>query len=119
MHGTTRPRTLERPAATGISAAVWIEPGRAIVVRSAGGEAVTTTELPIPSLPATTPPALAEVAHLIGDVDQVLVLGAPDLRTALEREIVAIGHRPEIIRDSGAEGPLDAAALTARLAHIR
>lgn len=119
MHGTARTRTTGKPASTGVNAVVWIEPGRAIVVRGGDGAELTSLELPIPHQPAVTPPALAEVAHTIGDVDRVLVLGADELRTALEREIVAIGHRPETIRDADVTGPMDEAALRERLASLR
>jgi hypothetical protein len=119
MHGTSRTRTADRPAATGINAVVWIEPGRAVVVRGGDATAPETVELPIPTLPAVTPPALAEVAHSIGVVDHVLVLGPDELRTALEREIVAIGHRPETIREAQVTGPMDMDALVERLARLR
>jgi len=119
MHGTSRPRSADKPAATGVNAVVWIEPGRAIVVRGGDGAELASMELPIPHQAAITPPALAEVAHSIGDVDRVLVLGVDELRTALEREIVAIGHRPETIRDADVEGPMDVAALSERLARLR
>ena len=119
MHGTSRTRPAEKPAATGVNAVVWIEPGRAVIVRGGDGAEVTSMELPVPAAPAVTPPALAEVAHAIGAVDRVLVLGTDELRTALEREIVAIGHRPETIRDAEAEGPMDEAALAERLADLR
>lgn len=99
MHGTTRTRPTPRPVATGVNAVVWIEPGRAIIVRGSGAGEPVSFELPVPEAFAATPPALAEVAHRIGDVDRVLVLGVEDLRTALEREIVAIGHHPETIRE--------------------
>jgi hypothetical protein len=41
------------------------------------------------------------------------------MRTALEREIVAIGHRPETIREAEASGPMDEQALVERLAALR
>jgi len=119
MHGTARTRTSAKPAATGVNAVVWIEPGRAIVVRGGDGPEPTSMELSIPYQPAVTPPALAQVAHAIGAVDRVLVLGVDELRTALEREIVAIGHRPETIRDADVAGPMDEAALRKRLVHLR
>jgi hypothetical protein len=75
-------------------------------------------ELPVPYVSTATPPALAEIAHRIGEVDRVLVLGTDDLRTALEREIVAIGHRPETIREAVLEGPVDEAMLVARLRRL-
>lgn len=119
MHGTAHPKPGTRPAATGVNAVVWIEPGRAIVVRGGDGAELPAMELAIPYVAAVMPPALAEVAHTIGDVDRVLVLGPDELRTALEREIVAIGHRPETIRDAEVEGPMDVAALRERLARLR
>jgi hypothetical protein len=119
MHGTSRPKPAEKPAATGINAVVWIEPGRAIIVRGGEGTETSSVELSIPTTPAVTPPALAEVAHSIGAVDRVLVLGFDELRTALEREIVAIGHRPETIREAAVSGPMDEAALAERLAELR
>jgi len=119
MHGTSRPKPAEKPAATGVNAVVWIEPGRALIVRGGAGAAISSVELPIPATPAVTPPALAEVAHSIGAVDRVLVLGTDELRTALEREIVAIGHRPETIREAEVVGPMDEAALVKRLADLR
>ncbi len=119
MHGTSRPKPAEKPAATGVNAVVWIEPGRAIIVRGGEGAETSSVELSIPTTPAVTPPALAEVAHSIGAVDRVLVLGVDELRTALEREIVAIGHRPETIREADVSGPMDEAALVERLADLR
>jgi hypothetical protein len=116
MHGATR-RSATRPArpGTGTSAVVWIGEGRALVIRDAG-EWVDEVEVPVPDLPATTPVALAEVAHRIGAVDRVLIMGSEDLRTALEREIVAIGHAPETIREAVLEGPVGREVL---LAHLR
>jgi hypothetical protein len=114
MHGTTRPRPAIHPVGTGVNAVVWIEPGRAIVIRGPGAGEPAALELPIPKAPSSMPPVLAEVAHTIGDVDRVLVMGTDDLRTALEREIVAIGHHPEAIRDEPHIGTMDEAALVAR-----
>jgi hypothetical protein len=119
MQGTSPTGSAEQATLTGVNAVVWIEPGRALVVRGGDGGELSTLELPIPATPAVTPPALAEVAHSIGAVDRVLVLGTDELRTALEREIVAIGHRPEIIRDAEVRGPMDEAALVERLADLR
>ncbi len=119
MHGTARHRTREQATELGVNAVVWIEPGRALVVRGGDGADLSSTEVRIPAAPALAPPALAEVAHSIGAVDRVLVLGEGDLRIALEREIVAIGHRPETIREAEVTGPVDEAVLADRLAHLR
>ena len=87
MDGTSRSMPAEKSRATGVNAVVWIEPGRALIVRGGEGAESTSTELPIPATPAVMPPALAEVAHSIGPVDRVLVLGTDERRTALEREL--------------------------------
>jgi hypothetical protein len=89
------------------------------VVRGGVADAHTSHEVEIPSIAAITPPALAEVAHAIGEVDRVLVMGTEDLRTALEREIVAIGHRPETILEASPPGPMTEAALVERLRRLR
>jgi hypothetical protein len=119
MHGTSRARPADRPNTTGVNAVVWIEPGRAIVVRGGDGPELSSIEVAIPAAPAATPPALAQVAHSIGPVDRVLVMGRDELRIALEREIVAIGHHPETILDTDELGPMDEAALAERLAGLR
>jgi hypothetical protein len=118
MHGTTRTRPTTQPVATGVNAVVWIEPGRALVVRGSAGEAPASMEWPVPVSYSDTPPVLAEIARRIGEVDRVLVLGNAELRIALEREIVAIGHRPETIREVAANVPMDETELIARLAQL-
>ncbi|MFN8629919.1 MAG: hypothetical protein U0838_06225 [Chloroflexota bacterium] len=100
---------------TGRNAAVWIGGGRAMVLRDREDGGLDEAVVPLPSAPAATPSALAEIAHRIGAVDRVLVIGPEELRTALEREIVAIGHAPETIRDATLAGPVTREALLARL----
>jgi hypothetical protein len=118
MHGTARARTATRQAGTGLNAVVWVERGRAIVLRDREGGEPDEIEIAIPDVAGITPPALADIAHRIGDVDRVLVLGTEDLRTALEREIVAIGHHPEAIREATLEGPVDREVLRERLRRL-
>ncbi len=118
MHGTTRPRPTLQPAASGINAVVWIEPGRALVVRGTGEGSPASLEMAVPDAYGEAPAVLAEIARRIGEVDRVLILGDTDLRTALEREIVAIGHHPETIREAVVEGPVEQADLVARLRRL-
>jgi len=118
MHGTTHTHTTGPAPAQRHNAAVWIEPGRALVVRDVEGGGTDTLEIGIPSQPAVVPPALAVVAHHVGHADRVLILGQAELRTALEREIVAIGHRPEAIREAIVEGPVDRDVLLGRLRRL-
>ena len=117
MPGTANPRPT-RTAITSVNAVVWIEPGRALLVRGAADDVAHSIEVPIPARTAASPSALAAVAREVGDVDHVLVLGADELRTALEREIVAIGHRPETIRDAVLEGPIDTDILIGELRRL-
>ena len=116
MHGTTRARTRSAtPAQVGRNAIVWIGKDRAVILREGGTGEIDEVVVRLPGTLTATPAALAEVAHRIGSVDRVVVMGGDDVRTALEREIVAIGHAPETIREAALEGPLDREALLARL----
>jgi hypothetical protein len=59
---------------------------------------------------------LAHVVHEIGDRERVMIVGPTSVRLALEREYVAISHRPDrlvsVPRSAGASG----AELVDRLA---
>jgi hypothetical protein len=118
MHGTARTRPPLQTAVAGVDAVVWIEPGRALVVVGSTADETESFELEVPAVPAETPAALAELAHRLRSADRIVVFGTEELRIALEREIVAIGHRPEAIRDESASGRLDEAALIARLRRL-
>ena len=120
MHGTakTRMHPTAKPAGTGAHAVVWIGEGRALIMRDAGAGTIEEAEVALPDMLAATPTALAEVARRIGAVDRVLVMGPEDLRTALEREIVAIGHAPETLREAAGEGPADRDTLLAKLRRL-
>ncbi|MHB8960834.1 MAG: hypothetical protein ACYDAN_14575 [Candidatus Limnocylindrales bacterium] len=118
MQGSTRTRrTMKGAGPIGANAVVWIEEGRALVLRDDAG-AIAETEVPLPDLATATLLALAEVAHQVGAVDRVLVMGPEELRTALEREIVAIGHAPETIREAPLEGPVDRGVLLTELRRL-
>lgn len=116
MHGSTRTRMHQAsPVKTGRNAVVWMGQGRALVFRSSEAGGLDEAVVPLPDAPTATPSALAEIAHRIGTVDRVLVMGSDELRTALEREIVAIGHAPETIREAPVEGPASREDLLERL----
>lgn len=112
MQGTTRHRPHPTPAGPEQHAVVWIEAGRAIVARRTAGAADAVVET---LAPAPGPLGIADVAHRVGTAAHVLVLGPDEARLALEREIVAIGHHPERIREERVEGPMDLEGVTARL----
>lgn len=99
--GTTSAREL-RP-----DAVVWVDERHAIVARSEDG-GIATTEIRRISQPETR--YLARVVRELGDREHVMVVGPQPIRLALEREYVAISHRPERLvgvptgaRDAGAE----------------
>lgn len=116
MQGSTRTRPAPpAPAQVHAHAVVWIGARRAVVLRGTAGEHPAPREIPLPAVPARRPPALARVARAIGAVDRVLVLGPDDERTALERELVAIGHRPETIAEAVFEAVPRPEDLRARL----
>ena len=117
MHGTTRTHATPAPTEHH-NAAVWIEPGRALVVRDLEDGGTDTLEIGIPAEPAVRSSALAAVAHHVGHADRVLVMGQDELRTALELEIVTIGHRPDAIREAITEGPVDREVLLGRLRRL-
>jgi len=112
MQGMTRHRPAPSPAGPQRHAVVFIEPGRAIVARRTAGAADGVVET-LDVVPG--PLGIAAVAHHVGTADHVLVLGPDDLRTTLEREIVAVGHHPERIREEPLTGHIDEAAVLARL----
>lgn len=118
MHGVLHTHPARPAAGTGINAVVWVEQGRALVVRGGHGDQPLPIEVAIPAAATSAAPALAEVAHRIGAVDHVLVLGSEELRTALQREIVAIGHHPEVICEAVVERPVSEASLIAQLRRL-
>ena len=77
------------------------------------GSGGTVAEPPIVAAVVWIGPEAALVASR-----RVVVLGPDDLRLDLEREFVAIGHRPERISDAGPAGEIGADALLERLAAI-
>lgn len=104
---TVAPRTVAP------SAAVWIDGRVAIVARVGDDGVVSTTEIERGTEPEA--PYLALVVHAIGDRERVLILGPSSVRLALEREYVAIYHRPERLVDVEPAETMDAEALVLRL----
>ena len=73
-------------------AVVWVDERHAIVARSDDG-GIATTEVRRVGQAETR--FLARVVHEIGDRAHVMIVGPYPIRLALEREYVAISHRPE------------------------
>ena len=109
------PRTTD--ALRRVGAITWISPARAIVARRAasGWVDVARVENPTPDLEM---PYLARVAHEIGDADRVLIMGADDVRTELEREYVRIYHRPDRLVDVEPAGEVTEEQLVERLREL-
>jgi hypothetical protein len=64
------------------------------------------------------PSYLAMVVRAIGDREVVVILGPSSLRLALEREYVAIYHRPERLVDVEPAGRVDESKLVDRLREL-
>jgi hypothetical protein len=106
-------RDFAPPRTVAPSAAVWIDGRVAIVARMGDDGVASTAEIERGSEQEAA--YLALVVRAIGDRERVLILGPSSVRLALEREYVAIYHRPERLVDVEPAGPMDAAALVERL----
>ena len=63
-------------------------------------------------------PYLVRILHAVGDRSPIVIAGLPDERTALERELVRIGHHPErFIEDPHLEATDDALRRRLRALH--
>ena len=91
MYSTaTREPSATSPATP--EAVVWVDERHAIVAR-ADVDGIATTEIRRVNQPEIR--YLARIVHEIGEREHVLVIGAQPIRLALEREYVAISHRPD------------------------
>jgi hypothetical protein len=105
-----------RPAS---AATVWIDLRHALVGRTTADGSVELIELARPArLDEPMEQWIAVVAGAIGDRQRVLILGAGPLRLALEREYVAIFHRPERIVDVEPSSGIDRAELIRRVQEL-
>ncbi len=95
------------------SAVVWINGRRAIVARMSEEGRITTSTIER-ALDAESP-YLANVVHAIGDCERVVILGPSSVRLVLEREYVAIHHRPDHLVDVEDAAAIDEAKLVERL----
>jgi hypothetical protein len=80
------------PINLGPDAVVWVDERHAIVARADSG-GIETAEIRRAGLTETR--YLARVVHEIGDRKHVMIVGPQSTRLALEREYVAISHRPD------------------------
>ena len=88
-------------------AVVWVDERHAIVARADSG-GIATTE--IRRVGQAEERYLARVVHELGNREHVMIVGVSTVKLALEREYVAISHRPDRLipapaaaRQAGAE----------------
>ena len=79
------------------SAVVWIDATRAVVACVEGDGDSSTCDITRGSLHESQ--YLGQVIRVIGDRPRVMILGPDSARLALEREYVAVFHRPERLVD--------------------
>lgn len=107
MHGKSRSAQRARFAPSRRPDAItWVDRRRAIVARRMPGGAVDVEEFTFPQDETGRQLAFAAVAHAIGESDRVVVMGPESARTRLEREYVAISHRPDRLVEIEREGPV-------------
>jgi hypothetical protein len=95
---------------------VWIDARRALVTRISPDGMVSSGTLERGVDEETA--FLARVVKAIGDRARVVILGPNATRLALEREYVAIHHRPDRLIDVQPSGPLDKAQLERRVREL-
>lgn len=119
MHNDTTRRAgrrmLPRPHS---SAVTWIDRTHAIVARTMPSGAIDVTELTLPDEPSTDTAALTRVADVMGDRERIVIVGTAAMRTALERQYVAIYQRPDRLVDVEPDGPMTRRQLVDRLREL-
>jgi hypothetical protein len=95
------------------SAVVWIDDKRALIAAMSPEGNISTCDVDRGSLDEAQ--YVAQVVHVIGDRERVVILGPSDVRLALEREYVSIYRRPERLIDVEPAVDVDMADLLGRL----
>jgi hypothetical protein len=112
MAGTQAPGCTVFEAAAP-SAVVWINGREAIVAAMSHDGHISRCEISRGWL--SQPAYLAQVVHVIGDRQRVVILGPSSVRLALEREYVARFRRPDRLVDVEPAGPVSSEELLDRL----
>jgi hypothetical protein len=97
-------------------AVVWINGRTASLAVTGDAGEVATCEIDRGLEPELS--YLAIVVRAIGDRERVVILGPSSMRLALEREYVAIYHRPDRLVDVEPAGALDPGDLVRRLREL-
>lgn len=95
------------------SAVVWINGRQAIVAAMSTDGHISTCEISRGWWPQST--YLAQVVHVIGDRQRVVILGPSSVRLALEREYVTMFRRPDRLVDVEPSGLVSPGELSDRL----
>lgn len=95
------------------SAVAWLDEHQALVATMSHDGAISACEISRGSLSEAA--YLHHVVRVIGDRQRVVILGPGIVRLALEREYVAIFHRPDRLVDVEPAGPVDMQAVVDRL----
>jgi hypothetical protein len=112
MTGLTTLEPTSAPTAQ-TSAVVWLNGREAIVATTDDGRRIATTSIERGTDPESG--YLAHIVHVLGDRERVIILGPGLTRLALEREYVAIFHRPDRLVDVEQAGPLGEDQVVDRL----
>ena len=96
-------------------AVVWVDQRHAIVAQ-ADVEGIATTE--IRRVGQAELRYLARVVHELGDREHIMIVGPQPARVGLEREYVAITHRPDRLIAAPAAARRDGAAVLERMERI-
>jgi hypothetical protein len=119
MHNDTThraaPRRLPRPHSGAIT---WIDRRHALIARTMPSGAIDVTEVYLTPSAADPSSGLTRVADAIGDRERVVITGSLAMRTALERQYVAIYQRPDRLVDVEPDGPLSRGELVERLREL-
>ncbi|MFM2105580.1 MAG: hypothetical protein RL338_612 [Chloroflexota bacterium] len=120
MHGHPK-LTSARPTGragrrAGSAGVAWTARRHAVSARRGGRRPSSVTVVAGPD-PARVP-FLARVVDEIGDRERVMILGSDEMRVELEREYVAVSHRPDRLLDVERAGPPAERELLERLERL-
>ena len=106
---TLDPTAREAAAPTAVC---WIDGSHAMVAAMSEDGRLSTCEFDRGWLSEAS--YLAQVVRIIGDRERVMILGPTSVRLLLEREYVAVYHRPDRLVDVEPAGPVPVEELVER-----
>lgn len=116
MTSPATPTTTQPVVPPDHGALAWIDHHTAVVTRlTAAGDPTMEDFAFLDDDPEARASVIARIVHAVTDCRRLTVVGDDDMRTLLEREYVALLHRPDRLFEIEAAGPIDRADLGARL----